>query len=260
MSRWSSNLGFVTSDHPDIHQAKHTPTFTHHPIPDPSDGPSGTPLWWPEHTTIPISNQNSSKITNLGYIPGFQQKIRSHSRSGVHPCSPTIYPSNSPSTDPTEHLWGNPHLMPQVTFHSIYQQPARLDRRSGVRLEISNRKTHYISQLGSILEISQETYMARLEQSHTQLPPKHNSIMFTQPHSFFKLYPNTSPSIHPSCHSYQSPIITHSTWPTPNPSHTWAIPGRLERPHGSHCTCVQGWIPIPGPVPDLFVYPVVHRG
>ena len=96
--------------------------------------------------------------------------------------------------------------------------------------------------------------------SHTQLPPKHTCVIFTQPHSFFKIYPNTSPSTHPSSHPSQYPAITPSTCPTLTPSHTWAISVRFGRPHRLHCTCIQGWIPLPGPFPDAFVYPVVRRG
>ena len=69
--------------------------------------------------------------------------------------------------------------------------------------------------------------------AHIQLPPKQNSIMFTQPYYFLKFYPNTSPSTHTSYHPYQYPTITPSTRPTPTPSHTWAIPGRL-------ASCAQG--------------------
>ena len=80
--------------------------------------------------------------------------------------------------------------------------------------------------------------------AHTQLPLQQISIMCTQPHSCFKLYPITSPSTHPSNypsnHPYQSPTITPSTCPIPTPSHTWAIQGRFGRPHGSHLTCIQG--------------------
>ena len=97
-------------------------------------------------------------------------------------------------------------------------------------------------------------------QAHTQLPPKQNPIVCTHPHPCFKLYPITPPSTHPSNHPYQSPTITPSTRPTPTPSHTWAIPGRFGQPHRSHCTRIQGWIPLPGPFPDAVVYPVMRRG
>ena len=69
----------------------------------------------------------------------------------------------------------------------------------------------------------------------------------------------TPPFTHPPNHPYKLPTITTSTQPTPTPSHTWDIPGRLGKPHGSHCTCIQGWIPLPSPVPDAVVYPVMHR-
>ena len=50
--------------------------------------------------------------------------------------------------------------MPRVPFHSICQPQAHIYWRSGVRLEISNQKSHYIYQLGSISKISQETSMS----------------------------------------------------------------------------------------------------
>ena len=96
--------------------------------------------------------------------------------------------------------------------------------------------------------------------AYIQLPPKQTSIVLDQPNSFSKFYPNTSPSTHPSYHPYQYPTITPSTCPTPTPSHTWDIPGHLGIPHGPHCTRIQAWIPLPGPVPDAVVYPGVQRG
>ena len=97
-----------------------------------------------------------------------------------------------------------------------------------------------------------------LSLAHTQFPSKQTSIIFAQPHFFFKLYPNISPSKHPSYHPYKSPTITPFTRPTSTPSHLWAIPGRFGRPHGSHCTRIQGYISIPGLFPDVVMYRVVH--
>ena len=51
----------------------------------------------------------------------------------------TTHPSTSPSSGPTENSRGNPHIMPRVPFYSIFQPPARLYCRFGVRLEISTR-------------------------------------------------------------------------------------------------------------------------
>ena len=99
-----------------------------------------------------------------------------------------------------------------------------------------------------------------LFRAHTKLPPKQISVMFTQPHSFLKLYPNTFPSTHSSYQQYQSPKTTPSTCHNPTPSHRWAIPGHPGWPHRSHCTRIQGWIPLPGPIPDAVVYPVLLRG
>ena len=80
--------------------------------------------------------------------------------------------------------------MPWVTFHSICQPPSRPDRRSGVRLAISNQKPHYIAQLGSISKISQETCMSRPE----RIPSYRPSII---------------PSCSPSHTPFQKPIPTH---------------------------------------------------
>ena len=97
-------------------------------------------------------------------------------------------------------------------------------------------------------------------QAHTQLLPKQISIMCTQTHSCFKLYPITSPSTHPSNPPYKSPIIITSTRPTRTPSHTWDITCCFRWPHRSHYTRIQEWTPLPGPVLDAVLYPVVHRG
>ena len=149
--------------------------------------------------------------------------------------------------------------MPRVPFRSIIQPLACPDRRAGVRLEISNQKPHDITQLGSISKISQETSISRPEHIPSYRPSKLPSC--SPSHTpFSKLYINTSLSIQPTYHPYQSLIITPSNRPTPTPSHTWAILGCLGWPHRSHCTRIQGWIPLPGPVPDAVVYPVVHRG
>ena len=45
---------------------------------------------------------------------------------------PTTHPSTSPRLGPTENFRGNPHLMPQFPFHSIFQPPARIYHRVGV--------------------------------------------------------------------------------------------------------------------------------
>ena len=149
--------------------------------------------------------------------------------------------------------------MPRVPFHSIRQPPARSDRLSGIRLEISNQNPHYIAQLGSISKIFQETSMSCPKHIPSQHPSKLPSCSPSQT-PLKKLYPNTPPSTHPTYHPYKYPTITPYTHPTPTPSHTWDIPGRFGQTHRSHCTCIQGWIPLSGPVPDEVVYPVVRRG
>ena len=103
-------------------------------------------------------------------------------------------------------------------------------------------------------------HLTNRSQAHTQLLPKQISTKCTEPDSYFKINSIISPSTHPPNHPYQSPCIAPSTHPTPTPSHTWAIPGRLGQPHGSHFTRIQGWIPLPGPVLDTVVYPVMRRG
>ena len=81
LSRWSSKLGFGRSEHPASHQSKHTPTFTHHPIPDSSDGPSNTPLV--------TAQPKLHLIARSHHYPSFQPKLLQNYGAGVHSKSPT---------------------------------------------------------------------------------------------------------------------------------------------------------------------------
>ena len=99
--------------------------------------------------------------------------------------------------------------MPRVTFHYIIQTPARLDRRVGVRLEISNQKPNHIAQLGSNSKNSQVTSMARPEHIPSYHPskipscaPSHTPISKSLPshplpHTHLTTHLNHPPSLLP---------------------------------------------------------------
>ena len=80
----------------------------------------------------------------------FQQKSGAHPRAGIHSDFPTVHPSISPSSGPTENFWGNPHIMPWVPFHSKLRALDRLDYRFGVHFRISNNNPEHIAELGPI--------------------------------------------------------------------------------------------------------------
>ena len=199
-------------------------------------------------------------MLSWGPFQNFQQKPGEHSQAGVHvglqPHILLLLRAQVCLKVPEETPISCPELL-SVSFHSPNTGPSRSSSQGPSRnfqLETTPRRP---------AQIQLRNYPGNLHgpfRAHTQLPPKQISIVCTQPHSCFKLYPITSLSTHPSYYLYQSPTITLSTPPDPTPSHKWAIPGRLGRPHGSHCTCIQGWTPLPGPVPDAVVYPVVHGG
>ena len=67
--------------------------------------------------------------------------------------------------------------------------------------------------------------------SRAQLPLQQMSVMCAQPHTPAPIQPPISITHHHSFHSSHPYSI----------SHTWAIPGPL----WSHCTRIQGWIPLP---------------
>ena len=149
--------------------------------------------------------------------------------------------------------------MPQVPFHYIFQTTARLDRRDRVCLDISNLKPHYIANLGSSSETPQETSMARSKHipsyRQSKFPlcsPSHTPVSNSIPS-------HPLPHTHPTTHINLLPSLLPFS-PPHTPSYTWDIPGCLGRPHRSHYTNIQGWIPLPVPVPDAVVYPVVRRG
>ena len=184
----------------------------------------------PEHITelgsIQVSNHTSFHFAEIGSGLKFPRKYPSHAPSSFPFHFPTTRPSRSPGQGPS----GN------------FQLGTPRHRPAQIQLKNFPGNLHGLSQ------------------AYTRLPPRQIYTMCTQPHSWFKLYTITSPYTHPSNHPYQSPTITPSARPTPTPSHIWAIPGRFGRPHGSHCTCIQSWIPILGPVLDEVVYPVICRG
>ena len=116
---------------------------------------------------------------------------------------PITHPSTSLISGPTEIFRRNPHLMPRVPFHYIFQPLARLDRQVGVRLEISNQKPYHILQIGSSSEISQETSMARSEHIPSYRPSKFPSCALSHtPVS------NSIPS-HPLPHTHPITPINH---------------------------------------------------
>ena len=77
----------------------------------------------------------------------------------------------------------------------------------------------------------------------TQRPAPHASTLHT---------PNQPPI--PISHHH----ISHYPHPYSTSHMGYTRPPRW--PHGSNCTCHQGWIPLTGPVPDVVVHPVVPRG
>ena len=147
--------------------------------------------------------------------------------------------------------------MPRVPFHSIFQPPAV-----------------YISESGSVGLFTTKTPNTwPTKDPYQKFPrkppwPVPSTYPVTAQVNFhhvlpatllLKLYSNTHPSTQPSYHPYQY-TTTSSTRFTPTPSQTWAIPGRLGRPHGSHCTRFQDWIPLSGPLTDAYMIPVMYRG
>ena len=150
---------------------------------------------------------------------------------------------------------GNPHLMPRITFHFHL-----LTTDLSILLI---RGLSRIFQPKTPLHLPTRIHPKKSQETSMSFPSSYRprKLMSCSPsHTpFSKLYTNTSPSTHPSYHPYKYPTITTSTRPTPTPYHTWAIPGRLGRPNGSHCTLIQGWIPLPGLVPDVVVYSVMLK-
>ena len=101
----------------------------------------------------------------------------------------------------------NPHLIPRVPFHSIYQTPARLDRRNGFRLELPNQKPHYIARLGSISEFPQETFMARPEHIPSYRPRKLPSCLLIHTHFSNYIPTHPLPHTHPTTHLNLPPSL-----------------------------------------------------
>ena len=117
---------------------------------------------------------------------------------------------------------------PQVPFHSIYQQLARLDRRFMVRLEISNQKPNHIAQLRSISTISKITSMARPEHIPINHPRKFPSC--APSHIPFS---NSLPA-HPLPHTHPSTNINHP------PSFLQLAPPLLHLTHGLYQAALGG--------------------
>ena len=127
-----------------------------------------------------------------------------------------------------------------------------------VHHKITDKKSFHITQLGSI----------------PKFPTKHHCFD-PSPHPTTaqeKFHHNTEASRHLQIHNQQTPFHTpnlttiifyhhHSLHPT----HPYSIshmgyPRPSWRPHGSHCTRIQGWIALPGPVSNSVMYPVVRKG
>ena len=227
-----------TSPHPGPTNKTERHTFSYRLTKPPSDGPSTslyqfptkTPPKSPSWITFQISNKNPEHIAELGYILNFQQEPGTHSRAGVHPDFLTIHPSISPSPGLPENFWGNPHIIPRVPLRSIFQPQAHLDHRARVRLEISNQKTHYIAQLWSSSEFSQETYMARPEHipiyHSSKLPscsPSHTPFSKSIPtHRLLHTHLTTHINLPPSLLPLSPPLlhITHGLYQTTLDGHT----------------------------------------
>ena len=120
--------------------------------------------------------------------------------------------------------------MPRVPFHSICQPAARLDFQYGVRLEIYNQQSHYISHLGSISESSQETSMARSEHIPSYCPrkfplcsPSHTPFSNSIPtHPLPHTHPTSHINIPPSLLPVAQPLlhITHGLYQASLGGHT----------------------------------------
>ena len=168
-----------------------------------------------------ISNQNPEYITKLGSISVFEPHILPLYRAQVGLKFSEENPISCPSSFPVHFkTTGLSRLLSRVPSEN-FQPKKPIHHPPRIHLRNFPGNLH------------------GLFQAHTCLRPKYIYIMFTQPH----------PSTHPSYHPYQPPTITSSTRPTSTPSHTWAIPGCLGRPHGSHCTLYSMLDPITGSSP-----------
>ena len=149
---------------------------------------------------------------------------------------------------------GCPELTPIGNF---WPRP-RPDHQTGVRLEFPTKK-HSISPSLVPYQIcpreppftDSSTHPVTAKEKNHQVTPVQNGFKNQS-----KWTPFHTPNLTPIQISY------HCYFHSPNPSFTSHMGfTRTPRwPHGSHCTCHQGWIPLPGPVLDSVVHPVVYRG
>ena len=150
------------------------------------------------------------------------------SELGVRSDFPTIHPSTSPSSDPTENSQGNLHLMTPVPVNFTFQPSAHLDCRVGVHLEILNQTPYHIAQLRSISKISQLTSIARPEHIPSYHPSK---------------FPSCAPSQTPFSKSIPSIPLPH-THPTTHLKHPLSLlplaPPQLHLTHGLYQAALGG--------------------
>ena len=211
--------------------------FPHHPIPDPSGGPSDTPsvtaqailrLMTPAHHSHSFAPNILRHDRTRVRLKNFNKNPEHITKLGSIQISQTIHPSTSPSSDPTENFQGNLRLMTRVPFHFIFQPPARLDCRIGVRLEISNQTPYHIAQLRFVSKFSQISSMARPEHIPSYHPSK---------------FPLCAPSHTPSSNSLPSIPLAH-THPTAHLNHPPAFlplaPPQLHLTHGLYQAALGG--------------------
>ena len=164
--------------------------------------------------------------------------------------SPSLFPAKNPSDPPGQGPF-------QVSNQTTFWTPQTRYPGWGPYI-ISNQTSFHIYQLGSITNLPRKPPCPDLR-SHLFPAPEnfhHNTpdTRHLQNHTYrIPFYPPNLPSI---LYSHQQSL--HSPHPYPIKYTEYTRP--RWRPHRSHCTCHQGWIPLPDSVPDSVVYSVVCSG